>query len=223
LREVVYVYSYYTRLSKSLHARINNLRAHNQPDAAAAMEILLARLTETRLGYRAILYQRIAHDPFMRAARGVLYLNGIMVAELFSTVDIERASSPAALWAFCGLAVVWNTSQLKARALGAAKVTWNPAAARAIGSLRKYILAKKCPYRPIYDKRRLYELHRGYKPVVAHRRALRYAVKLWLKHAWIVMRLVHGLPLGNVHADDKLADPTAFGWELPVGLLARFA
>lgn len=215
LAESVYVYDYYMRLVQSITQREKNMRAKGWTDAADALLVLRARLTEVRNLYKKILYNDIANDKFMQTCKNVRGLNGIDVARALMDVNIAYAPTPAALWQFAGLGVEQGHSTGIAWALRIGTKRMHLLTFRRIGRLRQRLLSKKGPYRKDYERRRLYELNRGYSALVSHRRAVRYVTKIWLKHVWIAMRAVHGLPTGDPHEADKTADLLSYGWVLP--------
>jgi hypothetical protein len=90
--------------------------------------------------------------------------------------------------------------------------TFSSEAFAAISGVRRGVLVKNGPYRPVYEQRKVYELKRGYGGKVANVRAIRYATKLWLKHAFYALRVTHGLPLPDPHPDDINFDPRPYGW-----------
>jgi hypothetical protein len=213
LRDALYTYTVYRRLTASLKTRARKLRERGLESSAATTDILAARISETADRLREPVYEAIAADPFMQRARGVRKLNGINVARCFLTVDMDKCLTVASLWQYMGLGVNDGYST-RIAALQGGRRTYSSETFGAIGGVRRGILAKDGPYRPAYEERKVYEFKRGYGGRAANVRAIRYATKLWLKHAYYALRVTHGLPLPQPHPDDITFDPRPFGWRV---------
>lgn len=213
LREAVYVHSYYTRLAQSALDRADHLRGLGYTDASESIMILRYRLIETKKQYRKIIMKLINDDPFMQTCRNVRRLNGTTVAELFYYIDISKSDTVSQLWAYCGLGVFSGYSQQVNNAMNATTSTWNPNVYRTAGRVRSQLIRRDGPYRPVFEKRKAYELDRGQAPIAASHRALRYTSKRWLKHVWIAGRTIFNLPTNLPHMDDR-DDLESYGWDI---------
>jgi hypothetical protein len=168
----------------------------------------------------------------VQAAMKVPSLGPITIAALTFYIDLEKASTPSALWKYTGLHVAAGERYKKGEAGGGNKtlrtILWNTAV-----SMMKN---KKCPYRLIYDRTKL-RLSRSSKivksrntkglqvevawkeakPCHRHGAALRAIMKRVLQDYWLTGRKLAGLPVTSPYVEGVLGHrdiekPEDFGW-----------
>lgn len=112
---------------------------------------------------------------------------GLILGELG---DLRLYSNPAKVWKRMGLAV---EDGVAARRKKGVQMGYSPTRRTVMHNLGECLLKRNDGvYRKAYDDRKAYELARtpDMPPIAAHKRALRYMEKLWLKHLWIEWRKV---------------------------------
>lgn len=171
-------------------------------------------------------------DPLIDSALGVKSVGPITVAGLLTYVDLEKAGSASALWAYTGLHRASHDRYTKGETSGGNKtlrtIIWNTA-----NSMTKN---RACPYRDVYDrtkerlsvsekitKSRNTQGHliecawRDTKPGHRHGAALRAVMKHFLADYWFVGREVRGLDTRPLYVQEQLGhtgiiSPRDRGW-----------
>lgn len=210
-RDILAAYDYLRRVKMSMGGKARHFESVGLVKSPVVLNLLHTRIAEMLMLYQPVLKEEFKNCGIMVACRNVKQMNGITVALLYSNIDLSKAPTPAALWRYCGLGVAQGMSDTLARIKGF-RLSWSPVARDSVYALRSYILRRTCPYRVVYDLKREEYGTMGHNGKWAHRRALRYVTKLWLRHLWVVGRTILGLSVGEAHRDDKWADPRMFGW-----------
>lgn len=150
-----------------------------------------------------LLEQGLEAHPAWGWLRQVTGVTPASAGKLLGRLDVTRADSPSAFWAYCGLATVArpeggrmaqpsrdsDDTKSLCHALGASLLRANGSYARA--------------YREERD--RLGETRSGWPPQRRHLTALRKMEKLFLAHLWLVWREALGLPVTTPHENDSRA------------------
>lgn len=172
-------------------------------------------------------------DPLVAAAIGVPGVGPMSVAGLQVYVDLEKARSASAMWAYTGIDKPSHSRYQKGSAGGGNKtlrtIIWNTA-----NSMTKN---RKCPYRSVYDqtknrlsvsekvvKTRNTQGHliecawKDTKPSHRHGAALRAVMKHFLADYWFVGRELAGLDTKPLYVEERLGHtsivrPRERGWD----------
>ena len=154
----------------------------------------------------------------------------LMSAVCIAYLDPYKARWPSSFWRYCGLDVVHDEEGSHGRSRrdaymmtyidddGAEKERrtfgFNPVVkTKLVGVLGTSFLraGKEAQYAKIYYeyKNRLENRSdcQELRPIVIHRRAIRYAVKMFLRDLWYVWRTIEGLPTGEPYEVAKLGMP----------------
>jgi hypothetical protein len=116
---------------------------------------------------------------------------GSLAAIVGEAGDLSNYSNPAKLWKRMGLAVMPNGERQRrfADKEMAVLAGYNPSRRSVVWNIGDCLIKANSPqYRPVYDKRKEYELTRTDKPIVAHARAKRYMEKRLLLDLWKAWR-----------------------------------
>jgi hypothetical protein len=116
---------------------------------------------------------------------------GSLAAIVGSAGDLSNYSNPAKLWKRMGLAVMPNGERQRRFADKELAILagYNPSRRSVVWNIGDCLIKANSPqYRPVYDKRKEYELTRTDKPIVAHARAKRYMEKRLLLDLWKAWR-----------------------------------
>lgn len=163
-------------------------------------------------------------DAFFKDVKGC---GPLMAAVCIAYLDPYKARYPSSFWKYCGLDVVTdengshgrsrkdaymvpyidkNGHEAERRSLG-----YNPTVkTKLVGVLGSSFLraGKEAQYAKVYYDYKNRLLNRpdcaDLRPIVIHRRANRYAVKMFLKDLWYAWRTLEGLPTGEDYATAKL-------------------
>lgn len=195
---------------------------------AAAREAAIKRQIEAHI--------RKSDDPAMLSAMGVVGMGPMTVAGMVAYIDIEKANSASAVWAYTGLhtsAADRYTKNVKSGGCKALRtIMWNGAVAMTKN--------RKSPYRDVYDrtKARLQVSEHITRTRVAgktgtvemawkdvsdghrHGAALRAVMKHVLADYWFVARAYAGLETRPLYVEEKLGHtgiirPEERGWTIP--------
>lgn len=151
-----------------------------------------------------LLEQGLEAHPAWEWLRQVAGVTPPSAGKLLGRLDITRADSPSAFWAYCGLSTVARPeggrmaqpsrdsedTKVLCHALGTSLLRSNGAYAR--------------QYRA--ERERLEETRREWPPQRKHLTALRKMEKLFLAHLWLVWRESVGLPVTAPHENDPRAN-----------------
>jgi hypothetical protein len=177
-----------------------------------------------------------ATDPTVLSAMGVVGMGAMTVAGLTAYIDIEKARSASALWAYVGIDSAAHARYTKNEAGGGNKtlrtILWNCA-----NSMTKN---RNCPYREVYDrtKARLQASEKMTRTRVTgktgtvempwsqvsdghrHGAALRAVMKHVLADYWFAARAYAGLDTRPLYVEGQLGHtgiirPGDRGWALP--------
>lgn len=163
-------------------------------------------------------------DKFFADVRGC---GPLMAAVCIAYLNPYKARWPSSFYKYCGLDVIIDengshgrtnhdyvmVSYINKKGEEAEKKSlgYNPTVkTKLVGVLGPSFLraGKKGKYAKIYYdyKNRLMNREdcKKFRPIVIHRRAIRYAVKMFLKDLWIAWRELEGLPVGEDYAVAKL-------------------
>lgn len=192
-----------------------------------------AQLRLAKIDREATKHVKASPDPLVAAALGVPGVGPMSVAGLQVYVDLEKARSASAMWAYIGIDKPSHGRYEKGTAGGGNKtlrtMIWNTA-----NSMTKN---RKCPYRVVYDqtkdrlsvsekivKTRNTQGHlvecawKDTKPSHRHGAALRAVMKHFLADYWFVGRELAGLDTRPLYVQEKLGhtgivNPRERGWE----------
>jgi hypothetical protein len=207
---------------------------HLNPATVAFLEKQLEPIQERFDAQTRVLAKlvRSMDDLLVQAALKVTGLGEIGIAALRVYVDLEKASTPSALWKYAGLHTSANDRYNKGEASGGNK-TLRTVLYTVAESMMKN---KKCAYRLIYDrvKQRLGASKKIIKsrntqgkqvevewnktmPCHRHGAALRAIMKQLLADYWLVGREIMGLPLTTPYVQGVLghtdiSPPNERGW-----------
>lgn len=135
------------------------------------------------------LAQQLPVHPWVSAIRGAGDLNlGLIIGE---TGDLSTYSNPAKLWKRMGLAVMADGRSH--RRVKGEQTGYSPIRRTIMHNLGECLLkGNDGEMRGLYDTRKAYEIERNpeIKPIVAHKRALRYMEKRFLRDLWREWRRV---------------------------------
>lgn len=210
---------------------VDHAREETEQFLLATLEPVQARLAKIDRDVTKHIKQ--STDPLVVAAMGVPGVGPMSVAGLQVYVDLEKARSASAMWAYTGLDKPSHSRYEKGKAGGGNKtlrtIIWNTA-----NSMTKN---RKCPYREVYDrtKDRLavsenlvktkntqgnwVELPwKDTKPSHRHGAALRAVMKHFLADYWFVGRELAGLDTRPLYVEEKLGHtgivrPRDRGWD----------
>lgn len=129
-------------------------------------------------------------------------MSGVIVSE----IDIARAGTVSALWAYAGLAVSTETGKAVKRTRGV-KANWNPfLKTKLVHVLAGCLMRARSPWRVHYDNRKHRTTSAGWGVSDGHRHndATRYMIKMFLADLWRTWRELDGLPVGESYAEAKL-------------------
>lgn len=120
---------------------------------------------------------------WMSSIRGAGDLNlGLIIGE---TGDLNNYANPAKLWKRMGLSVMADGRSH--RRVRGEQTGYSPVRRTIMYNLGECLLKlNDGEYRVLYDTRKAYEIARApdIQPIIAHRRALRYMEKRFLKNLW---------------------------------------
>lgn len=178
-------------------------------------------------------HTKASPDPLVHAALRVVGVGPITVAGLQTYVDLEKARSASAMWAYIGIDKSSHERYTKGEAGGGNKtlrtIIWNTANAMTKN--------RNCPYRVVYDRTKdrlsvsekitksrntqgkLIECAwKDTKPSHRHGAALRAVMKHFLADYWFVGRELAGLNTRPLYVQEKLGhtgivQPQERGWE----------
>lgn len=151
----------------------------------------------------------------------------LMAAVCIAYLDPYKARWPSSFWKYCGLDVVVDENGSHGRSRRDAfmveyvnkkgekaekrSLGYNPTVkTKLVGVLGSSFLraGKDAKYAKVYYDYKNRLLNRPdcaeLRPVVIHKRAVRYAVKMFLKDLWYAWRTLEGLPTGEDYATAKL-------------------
>ena len=212
LREIIYLDEYLARLAASTQMKRGDWLDLGYESAPLVAEALRARILEMRATYKREMTAALVDLPIARSALGVKGVGMLTFLRFAVRIDIEKADTPAALWSYCGLGVHGGISAPRRSSASAMSVRWSRRAHWALSHLAIGLLRSQHPYGRVRYERAQYELDRGVNTRIAVLRGRRYALKLWLKHLWLVWRRQESLPIGEPHPDDRTYLAAPFGW-----------
>jgi len=151
----------------------------------------------------------------------------LMSAVCIAYLDPYKARWPSSFWKYCGLDVVVDEKGSHGRGRGDASMVsyvdkdgnvaekkslgYNPVVkTKLVGVLGSSFLraGKDAQYAKVYYEYRHRLENRpdcaDLRPIVIHRRAIRYAVKMFLRDLWYAWRTLEGLPTGEPYEVAKL-------------------
>ena len=151
---------------------------------------------------------------YMLAVRGV---GALLAARFVSMVDISRADTVSALWAYCGYAV---REGHRDRPVKGEKLRYNARLKTTCYLIASAFLRSGSPYTAVYySSKEFYEANRpDWTKAHIHLASMRRMVKVWLSHVWEVWRTLEGLPVRGLYVEERLNHqhiytPAEFGWQ----------
>ena len=214
LREIVELDEYLARVQTSLAHKDRLWRKAGKTDAAYVSTALRARVIEMRTVYRRDMERMGLEIPIVQSALGVSGVGLLSFLRLAVHIRIDRADSPASLWRYCGVGLHQGRPDRYVRLSLSAPgmLSFSPAANLAAVAIAKSLFLKGRPYNPVFWQEYQRQLGNGMTRAIATRRGKRYALKLWLKHLWLVWRRQDGLPVGVPHENDTTYLAVPYGW-----------
>lgn len=210
--------------------QVDHQRESTSEFLAETMATVKKRLT--KLDGEVERHLRKSPDPLVGAALGVVGVGPVTVAGLISYVDLAKARSASAMWAYVGIDKPSRERYTKGEAGGGNKtlrtMVWNMA--------NSMVKNRACPYREVYDrtKTRLAASEKivktrntqgkevecawkDTKPSHRHGAALRAVMKHFLADYWLVGRELAGLDTRPLYVEEKLGHtaivrPSDRGW-----------
>lgn len=151
----------------------------------------------------------------------------MMAAVCLAYLDPYKARYASSFWKYCGLDVIVDENGSHGRTnhdyimveytnkngevAERKSISYNPVIkTKLVGVLGSSFLraGKEAHYAKVYYDYKNRLLNRedcqSLRPVVIHRRAIRYAVKMFLQDLWVAWRTLEGLPVGDSYAVAKL-------------------
>lgn len=212
LREAVDVDEYLMRVQTSLAHKARQWNRRGYSDSRYVALALRARIIEVRKALRGEVEKLALGIPIVHSATGVKGLQIMAFLRLATRIDINRADTPAKLWRYCGLGLSNGTPDTIYTILVPGRVSFSTRARTAVAQMRRTLISAGKPYRAVMDEYMERQKKRGINNVRAGQRGWRYAMKLWLKHLWLVWRRQEKLPVGKGHANDTTRLAAPYGW-----------
>lgn len=185
------------------------------------------RLLETEEGLVKVVEREVKLHPMWDAFfSGVKGCGPLMSAVCLAYLDPYKARHASSFWRYAGLDVQRDNDKDKMRGVGKwyteerpyidkdgkeqmkKSLTYNPfLKTKLVGVLGSSFLRAKDSYygKVYYDyKNRLDNRDEDFSPIVKHRMATRYAVKMFLRDMWVVWRELEGLEVTDPYEVAKL-------------------
>ncbi len=138
-------------------------------------------------------------------------------AKIIAEIDISRSETPSGLWRFAGLGVKDGERE---RLVKGEKSHYNRRLKTVMFLVGESFIKTKSPYaRLYYEKKAYYETNRpDWTKLHRHYAAMRFMVKIFLAHLWVVWRGLEKFPLRKPYVEEYLGhkdmyQPNEFGWE----------
>lgn len=211
LREIVDLDEYLWRVQISMTVRRTMYKKRGWSSDEYIIDTYRSRIVETRGAIKAECEKLVNEIPILYSAMGVPGMPLMHVLSVIVRVDIAKADSPAKIWRYFGYGVSDGRSDTFRARMGS-DIHYSSEARRWAGRLAIKLLALNKQYRSVALQYANYLRSRGLPEGAVKTRARRYAIKLWLKHLWLVWRRQEGLPLGVPHPDDTTHLAAEFGW-----------
>lgn len=214
LREIVELDEYLARLQASLAHKVTDWKKRDKRDAEYVARALRARVIEMRKVYRADMERMGLEIPIVQSAMGVSGVGLLSFLRLAVHIDMKKADTPAALWRYCGFGLHEGNLDRYIRSKHSVPgyFSFSPAANLAVVAMISALCRKGRAYNPTFWKEYQRQLGNGMTRAIATRRAKRYAMKLFLKHLWLVWRRQDGYPVGQPHVNDTTYLAVPYGW-----------
>lgn len=220
----------YRRVTDGVVAKRGRLREHfKDPETLISNEAEFA-LAESYFSLVAMESSQEKHiklilgdfEIWTKFLLGVKGVGPLMGGVLVSRLDPHKAKYPSSFWKYCGLDVgpdgrgrgryTEHLVEVEYTAKDGTQkmkkgLTYDPwVKSKLVGVLAPSFLRAKSPYRDLYDqyKHRMQSRDPEVRPIVHHRRALRYMVKIFLLDLWREWRKLEGLPVYDPYHVAKL-------------------
>lgn len=200
-------------------------------DTLAVQSFLLETLEKKALSnVKDLLKEWPIYNKWLKDQKGC---GPTMSGVLLSEIDIRRADTPSALWAYCGLAVIDGHAQRRKKG---EKCGYNPwLKSKVVKVLADCMIKAKSPWRDFYDNYKTRKQNTrvdvcmacegkkkinnakcsncngtggpapwGKSDAHRHAAAMRYMVKMFLLEFWKEWRQLEGLPVVDTYAEAYL-------------------
>jgi transposase len=152
--------------------------------------------------------------PYVTEIRGI---GPLLAAKLIAMIDIERASTPSALWKYAGYAVDQNGE--RDRLHKGEKSPYNTRLKTTCYLIGTSMLRCNSPYRRVYDaaKERYQATRPDWNKARIDMASRRKMIKVFLVHLWLVWRELEGLPTRTPYVQEHMGhthiiQPEEMGW-----------
>ena len=160
--------------------------------------------------------QHPLYQAFVSRVKGIgPQLFGKIILRL-DHIGIHNFKYPSSLWRWCGLAVKDGIAQNRLTGKDAQEWKFDRDIRRFLYQLGECFVKVGGYYREHYDRFKAQSLlkHPDWNPGHHHNHAMRLTVKLFLAHLWEEARKLHGLPVHQPFAIDKLGHTTYYSPKL---------
>lgn len=188
-----------------------------ESDQAQLIERWTMRFTEMEMELDKDIAKIVKDEPIYRELSGIKGIGPMLGAKVISMIDIERDSSPSALWRYAGYGVIDGQRE---RPTPGEKLHYNKRLKSTLYLVGSSFLKCNSPYRRIYDnaKARYTQTKPDWTKLHIHQAAMRKMIKLFLSHLWLRWRTLENLPtrspyVHEVLEHDTVYEPHEFGWK----------